>query len=224
MIRCVLLCIVLLLYGGQKTYAQESNSEKWIAVWDFKMNYVGAFSHHFERWVWTYFNEFKGRMSIDWADSIMTKFESSNSKYYYILGLHDTMELGRYRAEMEKIPKTDLMDKWLNVHSDYQAFTKPSLKGKVKEFLPDGHWILYSSAKGKRGVYVDKVIKDGELDEYFYLADLEGGNCKIYYELKDGLLNGYFVEYRIENKKYIIDKILVYKDGEILKEIFLYKK
>jgi len=79
------------------------------------------------------------------------------------------------------------------------------------EFLPDGHWLYFSTEKGKVGVSLEKYVKNHQLDKFSKSYDLGTSLEYGYFEIENGLLNG--IEYFDVGAKNRIKAINRYKNG-----------
>lgn len=225
--RIIYAIIALLLYNTEILNAQEEKKDtNWMGVWDEHLEFVGIFS---EDKLYDYNDTNLKLVEDDGMNGRMRKLLSSTKKKrLYILITKDTMTITKTKVETSKIILENPSDKWLNGYNEYTAYLKDSQVQLIEEFLPDGHWKLFSLEEGKEGVYIEKFVKEKKLYNYFILYDLDTGKdlrlVKYYYEIENNLLNGLFIE---QTKEYVYNypinktnKVLRFKEGELVEEIY----
>ena len=204
-----LLSILLLTINGMSQSNQ--NSKIWVGIWDYKLIYQGAYrvgSRPFDK-----------KWNVLYETKVQSLQEIINSKsiWHYVLIANDSMEIIKTDSLMQLIGITDYEYKWRFDGNSYMSYLRDREEPPNFEFLPDGHWLYFSTEPDKVGVAVEKKLKNNQIEKFCKSYDLERKLVIEYYEVENGLLDG-IVYFDMGRKR--IKAINRYKDGVFVENLY----
>jgi len=226
--RWTIFLLLTIIVSHTKGYAQNKQQDKcWMGIWDYKLNYLGAYNMDCALFDAKMENQYKRKV-----DAITEKIESPHWMFYVLIA-KDSMDVVRTDAAMKKTTIYIPEQEWhrRNSSDQYEKETDEYYKERgivyfrdgyeepPKEFLPDGHWLYFSTSKTKKGVFIEKHIENNSVVQFCKIYDLKTGAIESYFEINNHLLNGIVYKYNHTDHA-TIQAISRYKDGALVEIIF----
>lgn len=171
--------LVLLLLFHNISFGNGKDSPIWIAVWDYKFNFIEMYSAPE-----VFKNRERGGLSFQYNEKIdyLNDRLPNELKCFYILVTDDSTKIKKITNELQEIE--------VLFELDYESYwSKQPLTGKFRpypvkesanplynnleiplpdELLPDGHWLLYSAEleELKAEIRSEFIIKNRVIDGY----------------------------------------------------------
>lgn len=178
--RVIIIALVLVFFMNIKGLSQGSFKPKvWIGIWDYKLKYQGIYQ------VDSILFDSKWNLLHSLKVEVIKEKIKSNNIWHYILIVNDSMEVVKTDSLMQQINITDYEYKWRFEQNGSMAYMKDRKRPPTPEFLPDGHWLYFSTEKNKIGVSKEKYVKNHQLDKFSKTYDLETGLEYAYFEIEN---------------------------------------
>lgn len=197
-----LLTIFILLCFNKYCNANKTKLNNYrYAVWNYKFEYIKCISNSEEFYdFYSILNLSKSNLSD--KNQYFKNNLPYNDSFYYIALVKDTIDIQYLDKALKNIKvhfELDYKAYWNQIieFQNFNFYKKDDVNSnhtlfssiiRVKEILPDAHWILYQKNKG---ILVETIVKDGLFDKYLIFYDYNSkSELKEIYSIKKGYFHG----------------------------------
>lgn len=210
--KIIFLLLIITLYMqavGQINIEKKVEIERYLGIWKYDKTFYGIYN---VREI-NLFDDYTGAMNINHLQKIL-----QGHSLWYVLLSEDSSSILKANSEIQKIDTVnDYQILWYQSGNTAIPYQKNYFEKPQPEFLPDGHWIYFSTEKDQLGISMEKYVKNHALDRYCKYYDLVTKLPNYYFEVKNGLLNG--ILYSSSDGK-CIQVINRYKDGKLVERLY----